>query len=88
VGWPRKRELTALYPCPECGALATMQAHCEDCRTKQHEAGIYLPTADEIRAACLRIQAGWTEAERISRRGGFVETVPADTPIVKVRECG
>lgn len=29
---------------------------------------IYLPTAEQIRAACLEIQAGWTREEERSRR--------------------
>jgi len=40
---------------------------------------IYIPSPDEIRAACAAIQTGWTEAERARRargQAGRQRTVP------------
>lgn len=42
------------------------------------------PTPAEIRAACERIQAGWTEAERRKRRVG--PEMPAETPVYRLED--
>jgi hypothetical protein len=32
----------------------------------------HMPTPEEIEAACLKIQKGWSDADRLSRRRGCV----------------
>lgn len=32
--------------------------------------GVFLPTPDDIEAACERIQGGWTDADEVNRRAG------------------
>lgn len=44
----------------------------------------FIPTPEEIRRACLRIQATWSEAERRKRAGIVVE--PWEPPQVDSRE--
>lgn len=46
--------------------VTTSAKHCVD--EGQPEECPYIPTPAEISAACLVIQAGWSEAERISRK--------------------
>lgn len=49
---------------------------------ERHElAAKYLPTPAEIAAACLAMQAEWSEAEKARRRGQIVE--PWDVPVVR-----
>ncbi|WP_437203471.1 hypothetical protein [Planctomicrobium sp. SH664] len=43
--------------------------------TEASEAGTYEPTPEEIRAACLEIQAEWTETERLRRGRGAAHAV-------------
>ena len=35
---------------------------------KRHDVGCYVPSPQEIRRACLRIQARWSPDEEVSRR--------------------
>ena len=39
----------------------------------------YTPTPAEIRAACEKFQAGWSDADRAKRAG--VEAVPWEAPV-------
>lgn len=54
---------------------------------KKHPRQQYDPSPEEIRAACLKIQAGWTPADW-KRRGECLR--PVETPIVATRpaDCG
>ncbi len=42
---------------------------------------VYLPTSHDIEQACERIQAGWTERERL-KRAGWVEGRHWTPPLV------
>lgn len=45
----------------------------------------YLPTTTEIREACLRFQAGWSDEERARRLVGRAVTPPVESAIVPER---
>ena len=49
-------------------------------QTKEEKA--YLPTQEEIRAECARIQAGWSDTEREHRKA--IKPVPWEFPRVEV----
>lgn len=48
---------------------------CSDFQLDADREDIYLPTPEEIRAACLVIQAEWTESERSRRARGLAGRV-------------
>lgn len=43
---------------------------------------VYLPTPEEIRQACLEIQAGWSDAER--ERRSLLKTEAIEPKVVRV----
>ena len=45
-----------------------------------HSTGEFIPTLDQIRQGCLKIQAGWSEAERL-RRGAYLKPTYARTAV-------
>jgi hypothetical protein len=42
----------------------------------------YIPTTTEIREACLRFQAGWTDEERARRTVGRATEPPVETAVI------
>ena len=46
----------------------------------------YMPTPDQIRAACEEIQAAWTDAERVKRTCGAYLSPRWEPPAVRVGE--
>lgn len=47
----------------------------------------YVPTREEIRQACLEIQAGWSERERESRHVGKPRVMVNENRVYRVN-CG
>lgn len=54
----------------------------------EHNQPAHLPTADEIRAACEAIRAGWSDAERRRRAPWLHNVEPVGPHCVAVAEIG
>lgn len=59
-------------PCKECGTLFYHRLkrvkRCVDCRKRTPSTGTYLPTQEEIAAACEKIRAEHSRADTIDPR--------------------
>ena len=57
---------------------------CKRCGNRQ---AVYEPAADEIKAACAKIQAGWSAADECTRRGECIRD-HYEVPAVLRWPCG
>ena len=53
-----------MHRCSKCGRNTNSHSWCARCH-RNHK--VYIPTAEEIKAACAKIQEGWSENETDNR---------------------